>query len=94
MIFLFEILTPIFFAVIFTVLYERWKGGAVQSAKTLFFLSFARLIVCFLSVCLALFIFGYLLEANETQLMIIIAVVFGVTYAVVSHLLELKGGSH
>lgn len=92
--FLFELLIPIFLVIIFTVLYERWKEGNSQPIKVHFLQILARIAICLLSISVALFVFGYLLGAREEQLMIIIAITFGVTYAVVSYFFESISGNH
>jgi len=83
-----DLLFPTLAVITFLILNERWKKKYDLSLKRHILIVTCRVLICVLVTLLLLFIFGFLLNASEIQLLPILAIGLGGTYAVTSYLFK------
>jgi hypothetical protein len=83
-----DYLLPIFGVITYLVLEERWKKKYDLPLKKHLLIIFGKISVCIIFTLLLLFVFGYLLKATEIQLLPIMAIGIGCSYAVASYVFK------
>ncbi len=79
---------PILGIIIFLVLDERWKKKYDLPLKKHILIVIGKVVALVFSMLILLFIFGYILKASEGQLLPIMVIGIGCSYALVSYLFQ------
>ncbi|WP_274038303.1 hypothetical protein [Thalassomonas viridans] len=83
-----DLIFPIIAVAIFLILNERWKKKYELPLKKHVLIVLCKITICTFSALLILFVFGYLLNATEVQLLLVLAIGIGSSYAVTSYLFK------
>jgi hypothetical protein len=83
-----DYLVPIIGIIIMLILDDRWKQKHDIPLMKNILIVVGKVSTMIVSMLLLLFVFGYLLKVSEIQLLPIIAVGIGCSYALASHLFE------